>query len=381
MGLFVNRFRFVFIGIVFLCPVYLNATKFDVFSKETSLLKDIQVIQSIIQDNKLKSNDLEGEIASLEYKVIAARKVIKLIKTQEEVSEGDLYLLQQQLEILKSERSIAINQYRSILIEEYKNRDYKTKLFFLASSKNLNEFVNRLNHLKTLKDFRKRQLKALENKQSEVADKLAVYSGNKSEKVKLSALKYDEILKLNELLRIRHQKFTDLNSENNELRLRLSSANKALAELTKGVVESSESASSLDSDRDIQIRWPIDKGLVVGRFGVQKHAKERRVRIENNGIDVLVSKYEKILASGDGVVKAVLQIPGSNTSVIIDHNGYYTVYSNIRGVKLKIGDKVKAGDYLALIGLDDEGLNKLHFELWKGTSKINPEEFFEGELN
>jgi len=310
MGLFVNRFRFVFIGIVFLCPVYLNATKFDVFSKETSLLKDIQVIQSIIQDNKLKSNDLEGEIASLEYKVIAARKVIKLIKTQEEVSEGDLYLLQQQLEILKSERSIAINQYRSILIEEYKNRDYKTKLFFLASSKNLNEFVNRLNHLKTLKDFRKRQLKALENKQSEVADKLAVYSGNKSEKVKLSA-----------------------------------------------------------------------KGLVVGRFGVQKHAKERRVRIENNGIDVLVSKYEKILASGDGVVKAVLQIPGSNTSVIIDHNGYYTVYSNIRGVKLKIGDKVKAGDYLALIGLDDEGLNKLHFELWKGTSKINPEEFFEGELN
>ena len=119
----------------------------------------------------------------------------------------------------------------------------------------------------------------------------------------------------------------------------------------------------------------------MGRFGVQKHAKERRVRIENNGIDVLVSKYEKILASGDGVVKAVLQIPGSNTSVIIDHNGYYTVYSNIRGVKLKIGDKVKAGDYLALIGLDDEGLNKLHFELWKGTSKINPEEFFEGELN
>jgi murein DD-endopeptidase MepM/ murein hydrolase activator NlpD len=381
MGLFASRVRLGLLGIVVCGPIFLNATKFDVLSKEISLLKEMHLIHSIIQDNSLKSGELDGEISSLEYKVDAARRVIKLIRNQEDISKSDVILLSQQLNILKNEKSVALHQYRSILLEEYKNRDYRTKLFFLASSKNLNEFVNRLNHLKTLKDLRKKQLKVLENKQSEVANKLAVYSGNKAENVKLSAMKYCEILKLHELLRLRHQKFSKFNSENNELKLKLNSLDRELDLLTKEVVGKAEEDDNKIDYRDIKLTWPVRSGLLVGRFGVQKHAKERKVSITNNGIDLLVAKDEEVFASGDGIVKAVLNVPGSDTSLIIDHGGFYSVYSNIREVKLKIGDKVNRGDYLALISIDGEGLNKLHFEFWKGTKKVNPELFLEGMLN
>ena len=348
----------------------------------TTIQKDIEVVQSIISQNTVSKRGLLGEITNLEYQVIAAQKIIKLINNQVSLSNEDLVKLESQLEILKIQKEGAIKQYQAILIEEYKNRDYKSKLYFLASSKNISEFVNRLNHLNTLKEFRKKQLRAIDNKMKEVDDKLKVYKGNKEEKGRVSKNKIDQIGKLNSLLRVRHQKYKELEEENNMLEVRLKAKQSSLDDFSKkletalGAKESKSTAAKIG-----RLSWPVTSGLLVGRFGVQKHKRERKVKISNNGIDLLVSPKEVVYAARKGTVKAILDIPGSNTSIIIDHGKFFTVYSNLQDPNVAVGDVVSRKQQIAQVGVDGSGLNKLHFEVWNGTSKMNPEEYLEGEIN
>ena len=54
---------------------------------------------------------------------------------------------------------------------------------------------------------------------------------------------------------------------------------------------------------------------------------------------------------------------------MIRHGGYYTVYSNVDHVQIKLGDRVQAGDQLGLTSKEGDAL---HFELWKGKTPLNP---------
>jgi len=346
----------------------------------TNLQKDIEVVQSIISQNTISKRGLLGEITNLEYQVIAAQKIIKLIDTQVTLSNDDLLKLEDQLRTLKEQKKRAVRQYQAILIEEYKNRDYKSKLYFLASSKNISEFVNRLNHLNTLKEFRKKQLRAIDNKMKEVDDKLTVYKGNNQQKERITKNKIDQIGKLNSLLRVRHQKYKELEEENNMLSLRLKTKQESLDQFSKNLEQFLKKKNKVKVHVG-KLRWPVNSGLLVSRFGVQKHKKERKVKVSNNGIDLLVAPNEKVFASVEGTVKAILEIPGNNTSIILDHGNYFTVYSNVENTSLSVGDSIRRDQFLANVSVNSDGLNKLHYEVWNGTTKLDPEEYLDGQIN
>ena len=77
----------------------------------------------------------------------------------------------------------------------------------------------------------------------------------------------------------------------------------------------------------------------------------------------------------NGVVTRVFVLPGYNNSVIIRHGNYSTVYSNLRQVYVKAGDKGTTKRAIGTIFTDTEGGNStvLHFQLWKERTKLNPE--------
>ncbi len=365
-------------------PIYLGATKSEPSFKETNLKKDISAVKGIIDENHLKIRGVSGEMAHFEYQIVAAQKIVDIIDNREKISDYELSKLKTQLSILEKERNRALKQYKVILLEEYKNRDFKNKLLFLASSSNLSDFVNRLNHLNKLKNYRKKQLLAIEKKRSEAQDKVAVYNGTYNDKAKISKSKREELRKLNELLNQKHSILSKLKADDSVLALRLKERQNQLNQLNN-VISTAISSTKLNSTKtkrafSRKLSWPVKSGLLVSKFGKHKHAKQRKVQVENNGIDILVSKNISVKSIYDGVVKAILQLPGSNTSVIIDHGEFYSVYSNLVSVNLKIGDKVAKGTTLTTKVQDSEGLQKLHFELWQGTKKLNPEFHLSGKL-
>lgn len=363
--------KIIFTFLVFL--VSQISTVAEVSLKVKSINQEIYNIQSIIDDNTSIASGLANEIAHLEYHTIAARKVLRLIDKKREVSAVELSILNNQLLLLEQEKSLAVDKYQKIILEEYKNRNYKTKLYFLASSKNVREFVNRLSHLSTLKEFRKQQLIDIEDKRKEVEDKLHVYRGSRIQKAEILADKTVQMMELNMLLRAKHKAYKNLEVENQTLEFRRRIKEDNLSEL------SSKTFTEVNGLKEQEIyksfRWPVNFGLIVGRFGTHKHSKERKVQVANNGIDILVSSGEEVLCAADGVVKAVVNIPGRNTSVIVSHQGIFTVYSNLKNSDVEAGSAVNAGERIGEVAINTEGFSKFHFEVWKGTQKVNPENY------
>ena len=61
------------------------------------------------------------------------------------------------------------------------------------------------------------------------------------------------------------------------------------------------------------------------------------------------------------------------TTVLVKHGGYYTVYANLGSISCTQGQQVSPESVIGRVGLNPERITELHFEVWKGTNKLNPE--------
>lgn len=113
---------------------------------------------------------------------------------------------------------------------------------------------------------------------------------------------------------------------------------------------------------------------IVGHFGEQQVAGLQYVRVNSSGIDLQGTSGAEARAVFDGVVTRVFTLEGYNNSVIVRHGNYLTVYSNLTSVYVKSGTKVNAGQSIGKVYADPElgGATKLHFQVWKETTKLNP---------
>lgn len=113
---------------------------------------------------------------------------------------------------------------------------------------------------------------------------------------------------------------------------------------------------------------------VTSRFGRHSLPELPDVMYDNPGIDAEVTAGSVAQAVYAGKVSGVYMIPGFSTVVIVSHGNYYTVYGNLSGASVKVGDVVKQGQGLGRIaaGEDDPGKGSIHFEVWKNRDKLDP---------
>lgn len=120
---------------------------------------------------------------------------------------------------------------------------------------------------------------------------------------------------------------------------------------------------------------PVNAPYSISRgFGKQAHSSLSHVQTENGGIDLAVAPGTQAVAVFDGVVSKVFIIPGYNTSVIIRHGNYLTVYSNLSSVNVQSGQRVKTGQKLGPVAkASDSDRYILQFQVWHERQKTNPQ--------
>lgn len=96
---------------------------------------------------------------------------------------------------------------------------------------------------------------------------------------------------------------------------------------------------------------------------------------DNPGIDAEVSKGASVKAVSLGKVSGVYKVAGYGTVVILNHGDYYTVYGNLDSVNVSVGSQVGTGQIVgkAASDPDDPRNGSVHFEVWRGREKLNPE--------
>jgi septal ring factor EnvC (AmiA/AmiB activator) len=118
--------------------------------------------------------------------------------------------------------------------------------------------------------------------------------------------------------------------------------------------------------------WPVERGYISQYFGVHAHPDLAGITLVNNGIDITTSEGSTARAVFNGTVSAILEIPGQEKAVLLNHGEYYTVYSRLSQVYVSRGQQVQARQSLGKIWTDDEAKTILQFQLWQGQAKMNP---------
>lgn len=150
---------------------------------------------------------------------------------------------------------------------------------------------------------------------------------------------------------------------------------------TMGGYAMTEEETKLSSnfvDNKGRLPMPITGGgRIVSHYGVQQYSGLKHVQIDNNGIDIQGAPGAKAKAVFDGEVTTIFVVEGFNNNVIVRHGNYLTVYSNLTEVYVTKGSKVKTGQELGKIYSDPDlgGATRLHFQVWKERTKLNPEQW------
>ncbi len=118
------------------------------------------------------------------------------------------------------------------------------------------------------------------------------------------------------------------------------------------------------------------------RFGMRYHPILKRRRM-HHGQDMLADRRTPVYAPGAGVVTFYGRRGGYGNTLEIDHGfGYKTLYAHLYRSKVKVGQKVKRGDLVALSGASGSLSTgpHLHYEVHLNGITQNPRKYILDEI-
>ena len=137
------------------------------------------------------------------------------------------------------------------------------------------------------------------------------------------------------------------------------------------------SRKRLDDQRFVAGR-PITWGWLSSRYGYRSDPFTGR-RTWHGGVDLAGKEGSDIIAVAAGVVTLAEDRNGYGNLVEVDHgDGVVTRYAHCKTLKVKVGDIVKKGQVVALMGSTGRSTGPhVHFEVLRDGKTQNPEEYIQ----
>jgi len=147
-----------------------------------------------------------------------------------------------------------------------------------------------------------------------------------------------------------------------------------------------EVLEALLMDRDLQSRqhpngWPVKDGWISSGFGYRNDPFSGK-RAFHSGVDIASTTGVPIKAVAAGVVTTARSKPGYGVTVEINHGkGYSTRYAHALEATVKVGDRVRKGDVVAMVGSTGRSTGAhLHFEVLRDGESVNPRKYLRASL-
>lgn len=373
----------------------------DLQKRKANALKQLEVTNNLISEtskSKTQSitqlNVLNAQIKEQQKLINAINAEINGINKEMRTLRTEISNLQKQLDDLKAE-------YAKLMYHSYFKKNKYQNLLFILSADDFAQSYRRWRYMKQYSQYCEKKGDEIKETKTQLDSKLKEVEEMRLQRLSVLKSKQAEQSKLNTQKKKQANLVTQLKKKEKNLRAELKKqqqlANKLNKQIEQKIAEeakksqkatqkgSSGKTYALTKEEKLvsgnfeknkgRLPWPVEKGIVVGSFGVQPHPVLKYVTTDNKGIYVQCPKGSKARAVFDGEVTQVFSIPGSNNAVIIKHGMYRTVYANLTKVYVKAGDKVTPKQNVGLIYSDAEDGNKteLYFQVWKDKTLQNPE--------
>lgn len=399
--------KILLIIVVFFSSNLCAQTKEELKNQKIEIEKEIDYTKGLLNKtslNKKKSLNylkvVESQIKSQEQLLITLTIEIKLLQKQIKKTKNAIKKNEQLIEEEEEKLKNLKDEYAKMIYTSFKQKENKNEIIYVLSSDSFNQLYKRILYLKQYREFRKKQAKKikesqinlLKNKQKLAKQKDRIIE-EKSSKQTLLDKKAKELDQKTSIKKEKNELIKKLIKSERTLKKQIEVKKKKTIELENKIRKIIEEEIAKAREKNVingltpevnflskefaenkgKLPWPLLKGIIVSGYGKQKHPVFPAVEIFNNGIDIATEKNSEVRVIFDGVVTRIFFIKGEGKAILVSHGDYYSVYSGIKEVFVKTGDKLLAKEKIGIVlTKEDDNITELHFEIWMGYEKNNP---------
>ncbi len=379
-------------------------TKKNLENKKKQLQKEIEQTNQLLAETKKNKKLSLNQLVMLNKKIGAREELIATINNEIGILNKQIRENNSSISGLQKDLSKLKTEYAKMIYYAYKNQDSYSRLMFVFASADFEQAYMRLKYLQQYSEYRHKQAERIIKTKKDLNEKVQDLEVKKSDQRVLLGSEEIEKKSLTSEKTEKEQVFSELQQQESKLKKDLEKKKqdaKKLEQAIQRVIEKelekaqvqaakenkpkpqkliltpeSQQLSNSFSSNKSKLPWPVAKGVISERFGVHPHPLMKDIDINNNGVDITTNSGALARAVFEGEVKAVVNMPGAGQFILLRHGEFLTIYSNLKDVYVTVGDKVTTKQNIGSVLFDDDDSKTvMHFEVWKGQTKLNPEDW------
>ena len=351
-------------------------------------------------DLQKKEKNLLSDLSDLAQRIGVRTKLINTINEETNQLKIEIRENERQVKMLEERLDYLKKDYANMVVQSYKSKTKNSRLMFLLSSENFLQAYKRLEYLKQFAAYRVRQGEEIKEEtiklhnlndylvqtRNEKEELLAI---NREEKDSISKEKASREILVKSVKKKEKKYIAQINTKQKEERKIDAQIEALIAEAIANSNKESNVKSSgfaltpeaIALEKDFisnkgKLPSPVERGVIVRRYGKQSHPTLKGITIESNGVFYATEKNANARVIFDGKVLAIQVLPGKKKAVLVQHGNYISVYKNLDNVTVQKGDLVSTKQLLGKIHTDKTtGKTILAFVLFKEIHRQNPEEW------
>tara|TARA_B110001454_G_scaffold88503_1_gene84662 strand:- start:1117 stop:2328 length:1212 start_codon:yes stop_codon:yes gene_type:complete len=394
----INKMRFV-LTILFLVSllgdgILFAQSKEDLERKRQEITSDINQIEKLIDNSLNKKRALLTNLENLKFKIDLQKKLIMNINNQLNIIIDEIERNNTELNKLLTKQKKVKEDYASMVLKSYKHKSKLNRIIFVFSANNFTQAYKRLQYYKQYIKYKDKQIKQIKLTTTLVDNVLEELDEQKNqkknlilanEKIKIN-LDKEDLMQKDMIVEIRsdEKRFT------NQIRIKQKQAQDIdkqiemiIAEATakvknKGLPEFNLTAeakliSKKFNENKGKLPWPVEKGIVILKYGKQPHPIVRTTTIQSNGVRILTSQNQEVRAIFDGKVYSIIISKNGSHAILVQHGNFFSVYKNLSEIYVKKGETIETKQVIGkLITNKSSGQTILNFSVFKDGVTQNP---------
>ena len=364
-------------------------------SQRILIKKEIENINSLLFNNSKTTKIAYNDLENISIRIIKNQELIKLTNQQINILTNEIDKKNDSIDFLESEIKQVREQYSLMIKNSYKSKLKESRLMFLLSSDDFLQALKRSRYINQFSKDRKRVANKISNSIKLLDKKIVTLNSLKSDKNNLLKQNQENQINLETEEKSKERLISGLRRKEKAYKKQINEKQKISINLDKEIdrlIKEAIRKSNDESDNNLfkltpearalsekfsankgNLPWPVERGAVIQKFGLQPHPVVRTTKIQSNGLVIATTKDAEIRTVFNGTILSILKFKGSNITVLVQHGSYITAYKNIDEVYVEKGEKVSALQKIGKVFNPKDGSKStLQFSIFNNTKAIDP---------
>ena len=364
-------------------------------SQRILIKKEIENINALLFDNSKTTKIAYNDLENISIRIYKNQELIKLTNQQINILTNEIDKKNDSIDFLEGEIKQVREQYSLMIKNSYKSKLKESRLMFLLSSDDFLQALKRSRYINQFSKDRKRVANKISNSIKLLDKKIVTLNSLKSAKNNLLKQNQENQINLEAEEKSKERLISGLRRKEKAYKKQINEKQKISINLDKEIdrlIKEAIRKSNDESDNNLfkltpearalsekfssnkgNLPWPVERGAVIQKFGLQPHPVVRTTKIQSNGLVIATTKDAEIRTVFNGTILSILKFKGSNITVLVQHGSYITAYKNIDEVYVEKGEKVSALQKIGKVFNPKDGSKStLQFSIFNNTKAIDP---------